>query len=126
MLAASGAAAVRLQCQWEATVSLLQALGRTKRSSADQRRSPRRKVTFPAWIDTGNDAAPRTCTVVDVSDGGARVKVASPVELPKEFHLILTQLGTRRHCRVVWSSEEEIGVFYLGPPEFWHLSAKSI
>jgi hypothetical protein len=106
-------------------VSLLQTIVRTKRASKDQRQSPRRKVQFPAWIDIGNDTAPRNCTVVDVSDGGARVMVEASSDLPKEFYLVLTKSGTRRRCRLVWSSEQEIGVFYLGPIEFWHLSAQS-
>jgi hypothetical protein len=51
--------------------------------------------------------------------------VEAPADLPKEFYLVLTKSGTRRRCRLVWSSEQEIGVFYLGPIEFWHLSAQS-
>jgi hypothetical protein len=83
-------------------------------------------VEFPAWIDIGNDVVPRSCTVVDVSDAGARITVAFPTKLPKEFDLILTMLGTKRRCQVVWCSDEQIGVSYVGPMEFWHLPTQKI
>jgi hypothetical protein len=92
----------------------------------EQRRSLREKVQFAAWIDVGNGAAQRDCTVVDVSEDGARIMVASPAELPQEFYLVLSKHGTRRRCRLVWRSDEEVGMSYLGPLEFVRLSAPSI
>ena len=82
----------------------------------EQRRWPRENVHFLGWIDVGNGAAPRECTVLDVSEGGARIVLAPSVELPKEFHLVLSKQGTRRHCRLAWRADEELGVAFLGPP----------
>ena len=41
--------------------------------------------------------------------------VPSQDELPKEFWLVLTnERTTRRHCRMVWRSDTQVGVAYLG------------
>lgn len=96
-------------------MSLFQAFARFKRTFIEQRRSIREYVDFPAWIDVGDGSQPRSCTVLDVSEDGARVMVASPVELPKEFWLVLSKDRTRRrHCRMVWRSDTQVGVQYLG------------
>jgi hypothetical protein len=100
----------------EAAVSLLQAFAQFKRTFVELRRSMREPVQFPAWIDIGDGSQPHDCTVLDVSDGGARILLLSPAELPKEFWLVLTKDRTRRrHCRVVWRANTQAGVEYLGP-----------
>ena len=100
-------------------VSLFQAFAHFKRSFIEQRRSIREHVQFPAWIDIGDGSQLRSCTVLDVSEGGARVKLSSSTALPKEFWLVLTKDRTRRrHCRMVWHSDTQIGVSYLGPIQF--------
>jgi hypothetical protein len=99
-------------------MSLLQAIARVTQSFIEQRRSIREQVQFPAWIGTGDNAQPRECTVVDVSDGGARIMVSSPIDLPREFWLLFTRDGKRRRrCRIAWQSDGQIGVAYLGPPQ---------
>jgi hypothetical protein len=102
-------------------MSLLQSIMDFKQTFIEQRRSPRENVQFPAWIDIGNGAALRDCTVLDVSEDGARIMVASPAELPKEFYLVLSKHGTRRRGRLAWRSGEEVGVSYLGPLELGNL-----
>lgn len=51
------------------------------------------------------------CTLMDISVGGARLKVERPAELPEFFVLVLAS-GARitRHCQIRWRSETEIGV----------------
>jgi hypothetical protein len=100
-------------------VSLFQALTRFKRTFIERRRSIREHVEFPAWIDIGDGSPPRNCTVLDVSETGARIMVSFPADLPKEFWLLLTKDRTRRrHCRRVWRSNTQVGVTYLGSIEF--------
>lgn len=104
-------------------MSLLQAIIGARPSFIDQRRSPREHVRFPAWIDIGNGAALRDCTVLDVSEDGARIALAAPRELPAEFHLVLSRNGTRRRCRLVWRSHDEAGLSYQAPlvrPPYGH------
>jgi hypothetical protein len=95
---------------------LLQAIFRYGRSFIEQRRWLRESVYFPAWITS--DAGPQwhSCTVLDVSDGGARIMLSSQTCVPDEFWLVLTRDGTRRRrCQVAWRSDDQIGVSYVGP-----------
>ena len=45
-----------------------------------------------------------SCIIVDMSNGGARMAVASTYELPEELSLILAVGGGKitRHVRIVW------------------------
>jgi hypothetical protein len=96
-------------------VSLLQAIIGVRQSFIEQRRSMREYVRFPAWVDVGKGAALRDCTVLDVSEDGARIAIAAPAELPEQFYLVLSRTGARRRCRLVWRSAEEAGLSYLEP-----------
>jgi len=98
----------------EATLSLLQTIMGVRQAFIEQRRSLREDVRFPAWIDVGSGEL-RDCTVLDVSDEGARIAIATPRTLPEVFYLVLSRNGTRRPCRLIWRSRDEVGLFYLGP-----------
>jgi hypothetical protein len=102
-------------------MSLFQAFARAARATQDyieQRRSTREPVNFPAWIDLGQRSQRRDCTVLDVSDGGARILLASAATLPREFWLVFSKDGTRRRrCHLVWRTSEQIGLRYLGPTQ---------
>jgi hypothetical protein len=68
-------------------MALFQASARVTRAAKDfieQRRSAREQVSFPAWIELGQRTQRRDCTVLDVSDGGARVLVSAAAILPRE------------------------------------------
>ena len=98
-------------------MSLLQAINPFKRRY-EQRRSIREAVSFSAWISPGHGAAVLPCMVLDVSEHGARIELASPAEIPDDFRLFLTNDGSRqRRCRVVWRSDAQIGVSYMAPVE---------
>jgi hypothetical protein len=106
-------------------MSLLKAITRVKHSFIEQRRSIREHVQFPAWIEMRNRSQMRACTVLDVSEGGARIMVSSPADLPNEFWLVFSKDGKRRRrCRIAWRSEEHIGVSYLGAPQSDGIPAK--
>jgi len=97
-------------------MSLLQVISRFKQSFIEQRRSIRERVNFPAWIDVGDRSQRIECTVLDVSEGGARLMVPESAKLPREFWLVFSKSGTRRRrCQKVWRSDEQIGVTYIGP-----------
>jgi hypothetical protein len=73
-------------------------------------------VNFPAWVDVGDGSPRLDCTVLDVSEGGARLLVPASAKLPREFWLVFSKNGTRRRrCRKAWRSEDQIGVTYIGP-----------
>jgi hypothetical protein len=98
----------------EVTLSLLQAIMGVRQAFIEQRRSLREDVRFPAWVDVGSGEL-RDCTVLDVSDEGARIAIDAPHLLPVAFYLVLSRSGTRRPCRLIWRSKDEAGLFYLGP-----------
>lgn len=74
-----------------------------------RRRHPRKPVNRPALILA--DGKMRPCTVLDVSEGGARIRLDHVDELPDTFELVLAW-GARmkRICQVRWRSACEIGV----------------
>lgn len=83
------------------------------RSKAELRKHARKPFHWRAAIITGTEP-PRPCTVSDVSESGARLKVDKPDQLPEKFYLLLTTSGkTRRLCRVVWRSKKDAGVKFV-------------
>jgi hypothetical protein len=51
------------------------------------------------------------CVVVNVSDTGACLRVASTVGIPEEFHLTVDD-GRMQLCRVAWRTTHRLGVSY--------------
>jgi hypothetical protein len=74
---------------------------------ANRRRSERHLCGGPAKLHLGLGTFPRSCTVVDISDGGVRM-VAENVSIPPEFTIEL-QDGSVRRCRLAWKIESEFG-----------------
>ena len=82
----------------------------------EKRRSPRRQVRIPAKIQVGNEAPTHDCTVVDISEFGARIEMDAAMDAPNEFILTLTPRGfPYRRCQVMWRSERAIGVEFDRP-----------
>lgn len=50
------------------------------------------------------------CSVVDYSAGGACLELSRQATLPKRFELLYS--GTRKKCRMVWTSGFRIGVAF--------------
>jgi hypothetical protein len=97
-------------------MQLLQALFRFGQTFIEQRRAIRDHVCFCAWIANDTDARYWECTVLDVSDTGARIVIPSPTRISKEFWLVLSKDGSRRRrCQLVWRSDSQIGLKYIGP-----------
>jgi len=55
------------------------------------------------------------CVVWDMSDGGARLAVAHPLDsLPRTFTLMLDKDGSiRRNCEVVWTDSRYVCVRFV-------------
>jgi hypothetical protein len=80
----------------------------------DKRSAPRRAITYPAFLDLGDDRPPRECLLCDASQSGALVQVSDPKSLPDEFTLALSVDGlARRRCRVMWRGRDQIGVAFV-------------
>jgi len=52
------------------------------------------------------------CTVRNISQTGARIDIASPVGVPRDFTLVIEADHFMRRCHAVWSSEQHIGVAF--------------
>ena len=83
-------------------------------SAAEKRKNLSRTVTYPAYIDLGDGSPLRPCTLCDASQKGAHLALAEPNAVPDEFILALSSDGAaRRHCRVIWRNETQVGVEFL-------------
>ena len=92
-------------------------LGRV-RAHEDSRLHPRRKVNIAAKIMV--DGSTRDCTLLDISDSGARIALESMQELPDEFQICMTPSGFPfRQCKLIWRSNSEIGVEFKSVHPWW-------
>jgi hypothetical protein len=80
---------------------------------AEKRKSARKPVNRPAVFMAvdGDQSVLGRCMILDISQGGARLQVDNPSQVPQIFRLILSP-GARatRRCHVRWRSATEIGV----------------
>jgi hypothetical protein len=86
-----------------------------RRSSAKDRRGGRRQdLRYAARIERLADGAEIPCTLVDVSQTGARLMAREPEGVPDEFLLRLA-VGrqAQRRCAVVWRDGASMGVRFI-------------
>jgi PilZ domain len=90
------------------------------RMGAEHRRLPRRKVEQPVLIRSVEGAIVGQCTMLDISAGGARLKIDAAGPVPEIFTLMLSKLDGRlkRHCVVAWRNEKQVGVRFLTAEDF--------
>jgi len=91
------------------------AMTRDRRSSIKDRRAGRRQdLRYAARIESLTDGAEIPCTLLDVSQTGARLVAREPEQVPDEFLLRLA-VGRQalRHCAVVWRDGANIGVRFI-------------
>jgi hypothetical protein len=74
-------------------------------------REPRRRANSPAWISYDGGFGVQPCTVLNVSRGGAWLRVDGAGRLPKTFS-IMFERGSRvgKKCQIVWRVANDIGV----------------
>ncbi len=61
-------------------------------------------------------AAVGECTIVDVSNDGAKLAIKPPLTAPDSFLLVLSKNGgVRRRCVVTWRADDSIGVRFVQP-----------
>ncbi len=79
---------------------------------SNQRQHVRRAVAIKAMLLRDTQAS-QPCTVVDISEAGARLVVADPKDVPDRFTIAMTEQGVpRRLCRLVWRGVSDIGVAF--------------
>jgi hypothetical protein len=76
-----------------------------------RRKDKLRPLGLAVTIHRGDDHSPVDCTVIDISDKGARLRVPTTDDIPDHFTLIFAGANkVRRRCTVVWRKPGEIGV----------------
>lgn len=78
-----------------------------------KRRFDRKTFERIVALDLGDGSASTSCEIIDISDGGARLRplLCTPKVLPEKFTLLLSACGkVRRNCRVIWRSTNQLGV----------------
>jgi PilZ domain-containing protein len=75
----------------------------------DRRKNFRVEWNVPATIYDVGRHLERPCILVDFSNGGAKIAGVRAYTIPDEFRL-RTPLGDRRSCRVIWRTEDTLGV----------------
>jgi hypothetical protein len=81
----------------------------------ENRKFNRRSIDLVVYIDTF-DGPPVRGELLDLSQGGVRLKVSDPNSLPDQFMLILSD-KLRRWSRIAWRSTDEIGVEFVSAPQ---------
>ena len=79
----------------------------------EHRRNPRRRVLLGGKLVFGPTDITLDCTIRDLTDKGARVRILSPVMLPDEVWLIELRNGLAFECRVVWKRVPEFGLAFV-------------
>jgi hypothetical protein len=80
----------------------------------EKRQSERRSIERVVHMSTGL-GPPLKCSMKDLSEFGARIEIGDPKASPQEFEIVL-KLGLTRWCRVMWRSEDEIGIKFIPAP----------
>src|SRR5262245_4027927 len=84
--------------------------GSTRKNWVQRRRAPRKEILLSGTLrEIDSSVALCTCQILDISDGGARLKVGDPGDIPDGFLLVLYG-KSYRHCEVRWRSASEVGV----------------
>lgn len=80
----------------------------------DQRASPRQRTLKGGRIVINDGYSTFQCTVRNLSETGARLKIASIIGIPETFQLVMDD-GRKFACQVAWKTETEIGVKFDHP-----------
>lgn len=78
-------------------------------TASERRTASRAKTLKTATIVYDKDRCTMTCTVLEISPGGAKLRPQDSIWVPESFDLRLPD-GTRRHCDVVRKFRTDIAV----------------
>ncbi len=84
----------------------------TGHGQIDRREGPRETGPFAAVIKLYSGRLV-PCTVINLSETGAKLGLRRETVLPKEFELSVPAKNVAWRVRVVWQQDREIGVFRI-------------
>ena len=76
----------------------------------DRRKLKRTRVQRNAKIIVPRRSPVISCTVQNITSAGACLKLANTFGVPDSFDLTFEHGRTRRACRVVWRTDDQLGV----------------
>ena len=79
----------------------------------EKRKHARVSTYKTANIFFGRNVRGVACFVMDISEGGAGLHVASMAGIPDTFELLIHGEGERRPCEVAWKMGKRVGVSFL-------------
>lgn len=80
----------------------------------DRRSVKRRRVLKGGIVAFNNRHCAVPCSVRDISNAGARIRVESTFNVPDRFELIIEIDGLGADCKVAWRKGNDIGVRFIG------------
>ena len=83
----------------------------SNRKPKEQRKSTRRSINTRAWIRDDGGFAVRPCSVIDISDTGARLSIEG--DIPVSFALLLSRDSKGRKARIKWRRGNKVGVIFV-------------
>jgi hypothetical protein len=80
-------------------------------NTKEKRRIRRKPLQVDASIRLDGGFALRPCTIMDLSETGARLRVKGMQAVPDHFNLVYLRNQTKgRPCRIKWRRNADIGV----------------
>lgn len=80
------------------------------------RRQFGRRDTFLRGTVVTEDGVSLPCTIVNVSDGGAALRMTGDAEVPDTFFLVVQSDDMIVSCRVAHRTDGKIGIAYISMP----------
>jgi hypothetical protein len=79
----------------------------------ERRRLKRTRVSRNAKIIVPRRSPVIFCTVENITGAGACLKLAHTFGVPETFDLTFEHGRTRRRCRIVWRTNDKLGVAFV-------------
>jgi hypothetical protein len=77
----------------------------------EKKRAIRKSVQRGAWIVLDGGFAARPCTVIDLSDSGAKIRTDDPTAVNSKLKLSFSRDGRKgRPCEVAWRRGHTMGL----------------
>lgn len=86
-------------------------------SGKNQRKSPRHRVLKEGKVVFGQAHSVVDCTIDNMSDGGAHIRVTSSHGVPEDFYLVEASRGIIHRAEIAWRTTTGIGLKLVGPLE---------
>jgi PilZ domain len=83
--------------------------------NAEQRRIAKRLRVLKSGKIVLDDWSSLDCTIRDMSETGAKVRVDHPEKVPHKCRLFVQADNTIRPVQVAWTRDGEIGIAFTGP-----------